>query len=69
MVLAKDLDTDVQDVQEIVAYLKQDGEEQVSAASFVEADIVRDIKDHVSRKEKLKLRVTNLPNVGKYDEA
>ena len=38
-------------VKEIVAYLKQEGMKKVSASSFVEADVVQDIRDHFSGKK------------------
>ena len=39
------------EVKEIVAYLKQEGIKKVSASSFVDADVVQDIRDHFSGKK------------------
>ena len=39
------------EAQEIIAYLKNEGVKRASAASFVEADVVQDIKDHFSGKK------------------
>ena len=43
-------------VKEIVAYLKQEGMKKVSASSFVEAEVVQDIKDHFSGKKTQKTK-------------
>ena len=39
------------EVKAIVAYLKQEGMKKVSASSFVDADVVQDIRDHFSGKK------------------
>ncbi len=39
------------EVKEVIAYLKKEGAKRVSAASFVDAVVVQDIKDHFSGKK------------------
>jgi len=46
------------EAQEIIAYLKNEGVKRASAASFVEADVVLDIKDHFSGKKTKKKKPT-----------
>ena len=58
------------EVKEIVAYLKQEGMRKVSASSFVEAEVVQDIKDHFSGKkaEKAKAAAPEKPTQAETTE-
>ena len=46
--LAEDIKVEA---MEIIAYLKSEGVEEISAASYVDGERVQDIKDHFSREE------------------
>lgn len=57
------------EVKEIVAYLKQGGMKKVSASSFVEAEVVQDIKDHFSGKKAEKKKAATPETITKVETA
>ena len=57
------------EVKEVIAYLKKEGTKRVSAASFVDAAVVQDIKDHFSGKKPQKEEVATAADQPKAEAA